>query len=119
MNSDELDNILLSEKRIEPASFFVDQVMARIQAEASSDRGIPFPWLLFTAAIVAVGIATFLFLPAHAVVLTMHGLCYGIGKWIISPPDMALRNALLSGFASLIGTLMLVWFSFRLAGSRQ
>lgn len=119
MNPDELDKILLSEKQIEPASFFVDQVMARVQAEASSDRGIPFPWFLFTAVILAVAVATFLILPAHAVLLTMHGLCYGIGKWMISPPDTALRNALLSGFASLLGTLLLVWFSFRLAGSRQ
>jgi len=47
----------------------------------------------------------------------MNSMSYTIGQWILGPGDLALKQAILTALASLLGTLGLIWFSFRLAGA--
>jgi hypothetical protein len=119
MNSDDLDKILLSEKQIEPSSSFLADVMVRVRDEASYDPRIPFPWMRFAAVTLVAAILTIWIFPAEPVLRAMHSLSYAIGKWMITLPDMALRDALLSASASLLGTLLLVWLSLGLTGARR
>jgi hypothetical protein len=119
MNPEDLDRILLSEKQIEPSSTFEGDVMMRVRAQASYSRHIPFPWLPFaTVTLVLTVLAMWLF-PAGSVLRGTNWLSYTIGNWIMAPSDSTLRNVLLSAFASLVGTLLLIWFSLRLAGANR
>ena len=119
MNPDDFDRILISDRQIESSSSFTRDVMLRVEAEATYRRPIPFPWLRF-AAIMLVGsiLAAWLF-PADSVLQAGRSMTGAIAHWIVAPPDVALRNALLSLLASVAGTVMLVWLSLRLTGATR
>jgi hypothetical protein len=120
MNPDDLDAILLSDKQIKPSSSFMEDVMERVQIEAAEARPIPFPWIRFAAVLLVLSIPILWFFPAEAVLRTMNSLSYSLGNWIISSSfETTLQNSFLTAFASLLGSLMLIWLSLRLAGARR
>ena len=118
MKPEDLDRILFTEKQIEPSPTFCGDVMAHVQAEASY-KPIPFPWIPFAAIILVLAILVLWLYPADSVLRAANLMFYTIVNWIYAPSDVALRNAMLSAFASLAGTLLLVWFSLRLAGANR
>jgi hypothetical protein len=120
MKPEDFDRILLAEKQIEPSATFERAVMTSVQAEAAAyGPRIPFPWVPFAAAVVILMVLVLRFYPADSILRATNFVSHTIANWMVAPSDVALRNALLSAFASLAGTLLLVWFSFRLAGTNR
>jgi hypothetical protein len=119
MKLDDLDRILLSEKPITPSSSFAGNVMSRIQAQASPRFQLPFPWIPFVLIALSLVILSVLFVPADPILRATNRLTYTLSEWILSPADLPLRNAILPAVASLFGTLMLIWLSFRLTGAKR
>ena len=119
MNRDDLDEILLSEKMIEPSPALAGYVMARVQSEASNYARIPFPWIRFLAITAVLIIWAIWFFPAGPVLHAVNSLSYSIGSWVLAPGDLALRRALLSALAAVLGSLVPVWFPFGLTGTRD
>lgn len=119
MKQNNLDRILMSDKEIEPSASFAANMMSRIQAEEPPPSPIPFPWFRFALTVPIVAILTVLFFPSETVPHALNTFFLNIGQWIVAPGDPALRTALLSAFASLTGTLLLVWISLRLAGDER
>ena len=119
MKPEEFDRMLLAEKQIEPSLTFAKDIMARIEAEAALSRQIPFPWIPFIAAILILTVLVFRFYPADSALRATNWMSYTIANWIFAPGDVALRNALLSAFASLAGTFLLIWLSLRLVGANR
>jgi len=117
MSSDDLDKILLSDRQIDPSPSFARQVMLRVQAEASFGHRPSFQWIRFAAVMLIMAIPVIWFFPSESVLNAMNLMSYAIGKWILTWGDLASSYAFLSVFASLLGTLVLVWFSFRLVGA--
>jgi hypothetical protein len=118
MNPDNLDKILSSEKRIEPSSAFMGNVMLRVQAEALRSQQKPFPWIHFAASMLVMTVLSIWLFPADSVLRGMNSLSHFMAGWIVAPPPVtALQNALLAASASILGSLLLVWFSLRLAGA--
>ena len=117
MNRDDLDEMLLSENMIEPSPTFARNVMARVRSQSSNDVRIPFPWIRFWAITTVLIILAVWFFPAGSVLRAVNSLSYSIGSWVLAPGNLALRRALLSAFASVLGSLALVWFSFELTGA--
>ena len=117
MKPDDLDKILLSDRQIDPSPSFAQNVMLRVQTEASLGRREPFPWFRFAAIMFIMAIPAIWFFPSVPVLNAMNTMSYSIGEWLLSPGDPALRQALRTVFVSLLGTLILVWFSLRLAGA--
>lgn len=119
MKLEDLDRILLAEKEIEPSVTFEGNIMSRVQAEAVQNRRIPFPWIPFAAAILILTVLVLRFYPIDSVLRGVDLISSTIVNWVVFPTDVTLRNALLSEFVSLAGTLFLVWFSLRLAGNSR
>jgi hypothetical protein len=120
MNPDNLDKILLSEKQIEPSSTFMNNVMARVQVEALYSRQKPFPWIRFAGLIIVLTILSIWLFPAESVLRGINSLSHFIADWIVATPSItALPNALLSASASILGSLLIVWLSLRLAGAER
>lgn len=117
MKPDDLDKILLSDGQIDPSPSFTQNVMLRVQTEASLGRRSPFPWFRFATIMFIVAIPAIWLFPSEPVLTAMNTMSYNIGEWLLSPGDPSLRLALRSVFLSLLGTLILVWFSMRLAGA--
>ena len=118
MKSDDLHQILLSEKPIIPSSSFAADVMSRVQAEAAPPFQTPFPWVPFALTAPLVILAA-LFGHADPALRALDQLSYETAKWIAAPADPALRNAILSAFSSLLGTLMVIWLSLHLTGAKR
>lgn len=118
MNSDDLQRILLSEKTITPSSSFATDVMSRVQSEAAPPFQTPFPWVPFalTAPLV---ILIALFGRADPALHALNQLSHNLAEWMAAPADPALRNAVLSAFSSLMGTLMVIWLSLRVTGAKR
>ena len=116
MNQDNLDDILLSEKQIEPSPSFTHDVMARILSEPKYMRPLRFPWIRFSAATLVLAFLTIRIFPTESVIHGMNSTTSAIVNWIIAL-DPALELALQSTIACLAGTLILVWLSFRLTGA--
>ena len=70
-----------------------------------------------TAAMLCIAVPAIWIFPAGAVLPAMNRISYSIGKWILSPGEIMLDPALFPTGASLLGTLILVWLSLRLAGA--
>lgn len=119
MKLDDLDRILSSEEPIAPSSSFVEDVMSRIQAETKTHSQLPFPWILFASAALCLAILIGLIFSAHSYQSALNSLSNAITGWLIRPANAALRNVLLSAFASLLGTMLLVRLSLRLTGARR
>lgn len=120
MYPDNLDKILLSEKQIEPSSAFTENVMLRVQAEALLRQQKPFPWIHFAASMLIITILSIWLFPADSVLRSMNSLSHFVAEWIVAPPSFAaLQNVLLSACASILGSLLLVWLSLRLAGAER
>ena len=117
MNTDDLDKILLSEKQIDPSPSFMRDVMLRVQTESSFGLRPSFSWFRFAAIMFIIAIPAIWFFPSESVLHTMNSVSYSLGKWILAPGDLVLRQTLLTMLASLFGTLILIWFSLRLAGA--
>jgi|WetSurMetagenome_2_1015567.scaffolds.fasta_scaffold55625_2 hypothetical protein len=117
MNPNNLDKILSSENRIEPSSAFTENVMLRVQAEALRSQQKPFPWIRFAASMLIMTVLSIWFFPTDLVLQGINSLSHFIADWIAAPHLVSpLQNALLSGSASILGSLLLVWLSLRLAG---
>jgi hypothetical protein len=116
MKPDDLDQILVSEKPIIPSSSFEANVMARIQTEASPRFENPFPWIPFTLMAFPFVILCFLLCSTEPAMRAVYHLFEVLSKWIVTPPNPALSNAIQAVLASLLGTLVLIWLSFRLTG---
>ena len=119
MNMDDIDRILMSEDVIEPSTSFSGNVMSRVQAEAAPPPKIAFPWLRFAVVMIIATAVIVLLFPSEAVARTLNTAFLDLGEWIVSPADMALRNALMLAMVSLFGTMLLILFSFRLAGAKR
>ena len=119
MNMDDLDRILMSEETIEPSTSFSGNVMLRVQAEAAVPPQIAFPWIRFAVVMIIATAAIIPLFPSEAVASALNSAFFNLGEWIVSPEDMALRNAFLLAMASLFGTMLLIWFSFKLAGAEN
>jgi hypothetical protein len=119
MKLDDLDQILLSEKTITPSASFGPAVLSRIQTEASPRLPLPFPWIPFVLSLLLVVILSAFFFSADPGLRSMHQMFYDFSEWIGSPMDPTLKNAVLAACASLLGTLMLLWFSLRLIDARR
>lgn len=117
MIRDDMDEILLSEKIIEPSPALARNVMACVRSEASNYARIPFPWIRFWAITAVLIILAVWFFPAGSVLRAVNSISYSIGSWVLAPGNLALRRALLSALASVLGSLVLVWFSFGLTGA--
>jgi hypothetical protein len=119
LKTDDLDRILLAEKPVSPSASFGAEVMSRIEAEASGRRPVSFPWVPFVLSLILLAVLGVAYLRSDPTLHSMYPLFYALSHWIASPGDPALRIAVLSAFASMLGTWILVWFSFRLAGPRR
>ena len=119
MNMDNLDRILTSDELIEPSTSFSGNVMSRVETEAAPRAKIAFPWMRYSVVMIIAAILIIPLFPSEIVVGGLYEAFLNIGKWIVSPVDVALRNAFLLAMASLFGTMLLVFFSFRLAGSER
>ena len=120
MNPDNFDKILLSEKQIEPSQTFVDNVMVRVQAEAMNRHHKPFPWIHFAASMLVLTILSIWFFPSDLVVHGINSFSNFIADWFVASHSVsALQNALLAASASILGSLLLVWLSLRLAGAER
>jgi len=119
MNMDDLDRILISDDLIEPSASFLGNLMSRVQAEAPQSPQIAFPWLRFAVVmIIATAVIVPLF-PSEAFGRALIAAFLDLGEWIVSPADIALQNAILWAMASLSGTMLVVWLSFKLAGAER
>lgn len=118
MNQDELDGILSSEVQVEPSSTFAADVIARVRAEAWSHGGMRFPWIPFLALIAMAAILAIRWFPAVQVSETLRMLSSTISGRMFIPADSVVRNGVMAASASLLCTLILVWFGLRLAESR-
>ena len=119
MRIDDLDKILLSEKRIEASPSFTIDVMERIKTEASMMRRGSFQYICFALATVVLMIAAIWIFPATPVLYALNSASYTLGQWIIAPPDMVLWNAFAAALGSVLGTMLLIWLSLRLCGARS
>ena len=119
MNPDDLDQILLSDKRIAASATFPGKVMARIQLDAALAHPAPFPWIRFAAILLVVSAPIIWFFPYDMAVRSMNFLSYSMGQAVLIPYNLVLPDSLLTVCASIFGTLMLVWLSLRLAGARS
>lgn len=119
MKLDDLDQILVSEKSVTPSSSFAADVMSRIQTEASPRLQLPFPWIPFVLSILLLAILSALLLRSDPELRGMHHLVSTLSEWIVFPVEPVIRNAIVSAFASLLGTLMVLWFSLRLTDTRR
>jgi hypothetical protein len=119
MNLNELDRILSSEEPIVPSSSFAGNVMSRVEFEIKPRPQLPSPWIPLVLAALPLAILVAFFEPADPVLRVSNQLVYALSSWITSPANLALRNPILSVVASLLGTLMLIWLSFRLTGASR
>jgi hypothetical protein len=119
MKLEDLDRILASETQIEASSALERDVMARIRDEIANDHRIPFPWIPFAAATLILTALALRFYPADSVLRAADLLSHTIVDWMVDPSYVLLQNALLWALASLVGTLLIIWFSLRLAGSSR
>ena len=119
MKPDDLDQILLGDRKIAPGESFTANVMARIEKEAATECSIPFLRLGLIVCLLAISIPVILFFPVDAFVRVMTALSYDLGSWILDAPKLALQPEMLAISASLLGTWLLVWFSLRLAGASR
>ena len=116
MKPEDLERILISERTVEPSASFASHVMSRVRDQAAEEHSLPFPWVPFLAlAVIAAILAVWTF-PAASVAHAVSALTVSMGRWILSQPGSTSHNALLSGFVCLLGTLLLVRISLRLAG---
>jgi hypothetical protein len=118
MKPDDLDQILLRDQQIAPTDTFTTNVMARIENEAAAELPIPF-FQLRLVLLLALLIPAVLLFPTHAFVRTMTAFSYNLSNWILSSPDLALRQEILTSTSSLLGTWFLIWVSLRLTGSSR
>ena len=118
MKLDDVDQILLSEKRIEPSASFTKDVMERIQAEPSHPLKIQWPRILLVVATLAVSILIAVMFPSEKVLESTNFITNGITNWLLHPSCPALCTALLLLSLSMIGTLVLIWLSLRIAGAK-
>jgi hypothetical protein len=119
MNMNDLDRILLSEEAIEPSKSFSESVMSRIQAEAITAIKVPFPWIRFAVVMIIAAALIVPIFPSETIARALNMTFLNLGEWIVSPADIALRNAFLLAMTSLCGTVLLVWISFKLAGAER
>jgi hypothetical protein len=119
MKPDDLDRILLSEKPIAPSLSFEASVMSRIQTEASPCFQTPFPWIPITLTKLSAVILVILLWRVDPGLNALYQLSHTISEWISAPSNAALRNAIQSALASLLGTLMIIWLSLRLTGANR
>jgi hypothetical protein len=119
MRWEDLNRILLAEKRLEPSSAFARAVMTRVQREAALGPEVSFPWVAFAAVILILTALALCFYPAASIWRAANLASNVIANWMVTPPNAVMRKALLPAFASLAGTLLLAWFSFRLAGTNR
>jgi hypothetical protein len=119
MKLDDLDRILLSEKPIAPSPSFGADVMSRIQTEAVPRPQLPFPWIPFALSLLLLLILGAPFLRTDPTLRATYHLFYELSEWVVSPADPALRSAIVSAFASLLGTLILLWLSLRLTDAKR
>jgi hypothetical protein len=113
MNHDDLEEILASEPSISPSPAFESSVMRAVRLEFEEPRPLAFPWRR-----AAVGGGLCLGLTVAACILAAWN---GANP----PPELArleafARNPLVALttvtlVSTLLGSLVLVWFSFRLA----
>jgi hypothetical protein len=118
MKLDDLDQILLSEKRIEPSSSFSESVMERIEVETSHPSRIQLSRMLLILAALLLAILTVAVFPSDKVLESTNYISNSIVNWLIYPSCPALCAALLPLGISFLGTILLVWFSLRLAGAK-
>jgi hypothetical protein len=119
MNLNELDRILSSEEPIVPSPAFVGNVMSRVEFETKPRLQLPFPWIPLVLAALPLVILVAFFETADPVLRFSNQLVYALCSWIAAPANPAFRNAILSAVASLFGTLVLIWLSFRLTGASR
>jgi hypothetical protein len=115
MNPDDLDRILLSEKPIHPSSSFAEDVLARIRAGSLRSRPASFQWICFGAFMLVLALAAAWVFPSESAVRELHALSYSIGRWMLSAAETAMPHSLRLVLDALIGTMLLVWLSLRLA----
>jgi hypothetical protein len=113
---DDLDSILSSEELLEPSSGFTTEAMSCLQSEAASLPAIPFPWRRFVLALAMSPVQTSLVVRLVPAVFFDRLLLRVTTAWSALLADPALHTALLAASLSPVGTLLLVWFSFWLAG---
>lgn len=119
MKLDDLDQILLSEKPIIPSASFEQAVLSRIQTEASRRLPLPFPWIPSVLSLLLLMILSAFFFQADPALRSTYQMFYDFLEWSESLGNSALKNALLTACASLLGTLMLLWLSLRLTDARR
>jgi len=119
MNPDDLDQILLSDKRIAATETFSSDVMVRIKLEAAHACPATFPWIRFSAILSIISIPIFWLFPYDMAVRGMDFLSDSIGKAFLILNNLVLPDSLLTVCASIFGTLMLVWLCLRLAGAKS
>jgi hypothetical protein len=118
MKLDDLDQILLSEKRIEPSSSFTENVMERIQSEPSHPAKIQLSRILLAVAALVTTVLTVLVFPSDKVLQSTNFITGTIVNWITNPSCPALCTSLLPLGISFIGTTLLIWLSLRLVGAK-
>jgi len=119
MKLDDLDRILLSEEPVAPSPSFGADVMSRIQTEAVPRSELSFPWIPLALSLLLLLILDASFLRTDPTPRAAYHLFYDLSEWVVSPADPALRRAVVSAFASLLGTLILLWLSLRLTGAKR
>ena len=119
MKMDELDNILISEKDVEPSPTFTRNVMAQVESEDSIHRPLPFPWIPFSACILVVALLSFWYFPADSFVFGIKETIQAVGSWIPTFEDPESRQTVQYLLFSLTGSLILIWLSLRLADANR
>lgn len=119
MKMDELDDILLYDKKVEPSTSFTRNVMAQIGSETSIHRSIPFPWIPFSVCILAVALLSFWFFPADSFVTETKAAIQAFNSWILTAKDTGFGRPVQYLFFSLTGSLILIWLALRLADENR
>ena len=118
MNPDDLDKIVLAEKHVAPSPGFVHEVMLRVEAEALSSHRRPFPWIPFLASMLTLTVVSIRLFPADSVLRAMNSFSGFMADWIAAPNSVpAIHNVLMPVSASILGSLLLIWLSLRIAGA--
>jgi hypothetical protein len=120
MNPDDIERVLLSETRIEPSPKFAEDVIRRIQADAMDRHAKPFPWFPFAASMLILTILSIRLFPVDLILRNVNSFSQFIAGCITAPRSVfLLHSAIIPASASILGSLLLVWLSLRLAGAEN
>ena len=103
MKPNEIERAMRTDTTVTPSPDFADRVMRAVRVEADTTRGLEFPWKWLAAGLAA------------CAALIVAGFLAGARGVDLDAASPATTQALTILPMSLVGTLLLLWWSRRLA----